>query len=78
MHDRTEVRHVARNVDGGDLPGPASVLIKAPHDSVNNECRVFGAIAQADEVAFGFDLLGEDGNVEESLLFLLVKKGPAG
>ena len=65
-------------MDGGDLPGPVGVLIKAPNDSVNNECRVIGVVTQADEVAFGFDLLGEDGNVEESLLFLLVKKGPAG
>ena len=77
LHYRLQVRHVAGNVDGGDLALAVRILAEPADQAGQDEARVVDPVAKRDEIAIGLHDFASPRKVENGLLLFAGEDGTA-
>ena len=70
-----EIRHIARDMEGRDLPIALAILAEAADEAVDDQAGMIHSLPEADEVAVGLDLGRVPGKVQYRLLFRRAQAG---
>ena len=72
-HDRVQVGHISRDVQGGDLADTVAVLPEAADESIDDEAGIVRTFAQPDDVLIGFCVRRAGRQVEQGASLFLGK-----